>query len=87
MHAVLQREALEVRVGVHVGELDRRRDDVSGLAVNIAARVVAEAGPGELLVSEAVPPLVVGSGFEFDPRGKYELKGVPGRWGLFRVTW
>jgi len=84
VRAALAAEDLDVRVGIHVGEIDRRGDDVSGIAVNIAARVMALAGAGELFVSEAVP-LVVGSGFAFEPLGEYELKGVPGTWRLLRV--
>jgi class 3 adenylate cyclase/alpha-beta hydrolase superfamily lysophospholipase len=74
-----------VRVGLHTGEIEVRGDDVAGVAVHIAARVVALADGGEVLVSGAVPPLVVGSGIEFTERGEYELKGVPGTWRLFAV--
>jgi class 3 adenylate cyclase len=56
------------------------------MAVHIAARVAASAGPGEVLVSSAVPPLVVGSGIQFNDRGERELKGVPGTWRLFAVV-
>jgi class 3 adenylate cyclase len=79
----LAREGLTARAGVHVGDVDARGDDVSGLAVNIAARIMALAGAGELLVSAAVPPVVAGSGFAFDDRGEHELKGVPGTWRLY----
>ena len=57
----------------------------AGLAVHIAARVSALAGPGEVLVSSTVKDLVVGSGIEFGERGEHELKGVPGTWTLFAV--
>ena len=60
-------------------------DDVGGLAVHIGARVMGEAGPGEVLVSSTVKDLVVGSGIEFEERGARELKGVPGEWRLFVV--
>jgi class 3 adenylate cyclase len=63
-----------------------RGADVAGLAVHIGARVAAAAGPGEVLVSAAVPPLVVGSGIAFADRGEHELKGVPGIWKLFAVA-
>jgi class 3 adenylate cyclase len=76
---------LQLRVGIHVGEVDRRGDDVSGIAVVIAARVLAHAKQGELLVSEAVPPTVAGSGIEFRVRGEHRLKGVPGAWCLYAV--
>jgi class 3 adenylate cyclase len=59
--------------------------DVGGIAVNIAARVLAEAAANELWVSRTVKDLVVGSGFKFAERGNYDLKGVPGEWILFSV--
>ncbi len=76
---------LEIRAGLHTGEIERRGDDVAGMAVHIAARVVALAGPGEVLVSRTVTDLVAGSGMTFVDRGERELKGVPGRWQLFAV--
>jgi len=76
---------LEVRAGVHTGELELLGDDVRGLAVHIGARIGALAGPGEVLVSSKVRDLVAGSGLEFEDAGEHELKGVPGRWRLFRV--
>ena len=79
------RLGVEVRMGLHTGECDVRGDDLGGLAVHIAARVGALAGPGEVLVSGTVKDLVVGSGIELDDRGEHELKGVPGAWKLFAV--
>ena len=79
------RLGVELRVGLHTGECEVRGDDLGGLAVHIAARVGALAGPGEVLVSGTVKDLVVGSGIEFDDRGENELKGVPGVWRLFTV--
>jgi class 3 adenylate cyclase len=76
---------LNVRAGIHTGEVEFRSGDVVGLAVAISKRICDLAGPGELLVSMAVPPLVVGSGIEFEDRGEHELKGVPGSWRLHRV--
>jgi pimeloyl-ACP methyl ester carboxylesterase len=76
---------IEVRAGVHTGELELLGEDVGGMAVHIGARVAANAGPGEVLVSSAVRDLVVGSGIEFDDRGTHELKGVPGSWNLLAV--
>jgi class 3 adenylate cyclase len=73
---------LEVRVGVHTGEVERIGADVGGIAVHIGARVAAAAAPGEVLVSRTVTDLVAGSGLEFAGRGEHELKGVPGRWAL-----
>jgi class 3 adenylate cyclase len=79
------RLGVELRMGLHTGECDVRGDDLGGLAVHIAARVGALAGPGEVLVSGTVKDLVVGSGIEFDERGERQLKGVPGAWRLFAV--
>jgi class 3 adenylate cyclase len=76
---------LEVRIGLHCGECEVRGDDLAGLAVHIAARVAAMAGPGEILVSGTVKDLVVGSGIEFEDHGEHELKGVPGPWKVFAV--
>ena len=77
---------LEVRAGLHVGEVEVIGDDVGGLAVHIGARVMARAAPGEVLVSSTVRDLVVGSGIDFEDRGSRELKGVPGEWRLFSVA-
>lgn len=77
---------IQIRVGVHTGEIERRGDDVAGMAVHIAARVEATAGDGEVLVSRTVVDLVVGSGIEFSDAGEHDLKGVPGRWQLFTVV-
>lgn len=77
---------LEARAGVHTGEVQMRGEDLSGLAVHIGARVSALAGPGEVLVSGAVPSLVAGSGLVFEDRGERQLKGVPGNWRLFAAT-
>ena len=73
-------------MGLHTGEVELRADgDVTGIAVHIAARVLAAAQPGQVLVSSAVPPLVSGSGIEFTDLGPHELKGVSGEWSLFAV--
>jgi class 3 adenylate cyclase len=77
---------IAIRVGLHTGEIERRGDDIAGMTVNIAARVCALAGPGEVLVSRTVTDLVAGSGFSFDDRGDHELKGVPGSWRLSAVV-
>ena len=74
---------VEVRVGLHTGEVEARAEDLGGIAVHIGARVAAAAGPGEILVSRTVTDLVAGSGFDFEDRGDYELKGVPNTWRLF----
>ena len=77
---------LEIRAGLHTGEIEVQSDDIAGLAVHIAARIVALAGRGEVLVSGTVHDLVVGSGFAFEDRGAHELKGVPGEWRLFTAA-
>jgi class 3 adenylate cyclase len=76
---------LELRVGVHTGEIEQTNGDVGGLAVHIGARVGSAAGPGEVLASGTVKDLVVGSGIRFTDRGAHELKGVPGEWKLYAV--
>lgn len=77
---------IEVRSGLHTGEIEQIGDDVGGLAVHIGARVGAHARPGEVLVSGTVKDLVVGSGIAFEDRGEHELKGVPGEWRLWAVA-
>jgi len=77
---------VEVRAGCHTGEVERTPDGVRGIAVHIGARVAALAGPGEVLVSQTVRDLTVGSGLVFEQAGEYELKGVPERWKLYRVA-
>jgi class 3 adenylate cyclase len=81
-----RRLGIEVRAGLHTGEVQLRGDDVSGIAVHLAQRVSALAGPSEVLVSRTVVDLVAGSGIEFEDRGEHELKGVGGRWRLFAVS-
>ena len=75
---------VDIRVGVHTGEIEIRGEDVGGISVHIGARVMAEAAAGETLVSGSVPPLVAGSGLDFESIGPQALKGVPGEWELFR---
>jgi class 3 adenylate cyclase len=74
---------VEVRAGLHTGEVEMMGTDVGGIAVHIGARVAAEAGAGEVLVSSTVKDLVAGSGIQFEDRGAHLLKGVPGEWRLF----
>jgi class 3 adenylate cyclase len=76
---------LEVRVGLHTGEVELMDQDVGGIGVHIAARLVAMANPGELLATGTVKDLVAGSGINFDDRGVQSLKGVPDEWRLFAV--
>ncbi len=77
---------LEVRAGLHTGEVELNGEDISGIAVNIGARVGAKAQAGEVLVSQTVKDLVAGSGLDFEDRGEHELKGVPGPWRLWSVA-
>ena len=74
---------LEIRAGLHIGEVEKRGEDVSGLAVHVAARVMGLAKSGEVLVTRTITDLVAGSGLEFDARGEHPLKGIPGEWPLF----
>jgi len=75
---------IEIRAGAHIGEIETIGDDVTGVAVNAAARIAALAGPSEVLVSATLRDLIAGSGLRFEPAGEHDLKGVPGRWPLFR---
>jgi class 3 adenylate cyclase len=77
---------LEVRAGLHTGEIELMGEDVGGIAVHIGARVGALAGPGEVPASTTVKDLVAGSGLTFTPRGTHALRGVPGRWRLFAAA-
>jgi class 3 adenylate cyclase len=77
---------IEVRVGIHAGEVEVRGDDIAGMAVHIGARVSALAGPSEVLVSSTVREIVTGSRRKFAERGDYELKGVPGRWRVHALV-
>jgi class 3 adenylate cyclase len=86
IRASLHEEDLHVRIGVHVGDIERRGDDVAGLAVHIAARVMALARRDEILVTASVPVAVTGAPHHFEPFGEHTLKGVPGSWDLQRVT-
>jgi class 3 adenylate cyclase len=74
---------LEVRSGLHTGEIALVDDDVTGIAVHIGARISGLAGAGEILVSSTVKDLVVGSGIAFEQRGAHALKGVPDEWRVF----
>ena len=77
---------LTVRVGLHTGECEVMDEKVTGIAVHIGARVMNHATPGEVLVSSTVKDLVAGSGISFVDRGAYQLKGVPGKRGMFAVV-
>jgi class 3 adenylate cyclase len=77
---------LEIRAGLHTGEIEMVGEDVRGVALHIGARVAALAGASEVLVSQTVKDLVAGSGLSFEDAGEHELKGVPDPWHLYRVV-
>ena len=79
----VQALGIQIRCGIHTGECERMGDDIGGIAVHAAARVCAQAGAGEILVSSTVRDLTAGSGIAFAARGVHPLKGVPGEWQLF----
>ncbi len=85
VRAALAHAGIAIRAGVHTGEVELRQGDVAGVGVNIAARVAALAGTGELLASRTVRDLVAGAGYAFTSRGQHSLKGIPGRWELLAV--
>jgi pimeloyl-ACP methyl ester carboxylesterase len=76
---------IEVRCGIHTGELEIMENDVAGLAVHIGARIAGLAGPSEVLVSRTVKDLVAGTGISFESRGLHTLKGIPDEWQVFEV--
>jgi class 3 adenylate cyclase len=78
--------ALEIRAGIHSGEVEVVGSDLRGLAVHIAARVGALAAPGEVLVSSTVKELIMGSDIALEERGSHALKGIPGEWRLYAVS-
>ena len=86
MRDALQPLGIEIRAGVHTGEIELDGDDVGGIAVHICARVAAAAAAGETLVSSTVKDLVAGAGIAFTDRGAHALKGVPGEWRLFAAA-
>ncbi len=77
---------LDLRTGLHTGEVERTKEDVAGLAVHLAARIMSLAGSGEILVSRTVRDLVIGSELGFADRGEHELKGIPERWPVYAVA-
>jgi pimeloyl-ACP methyl ester carboxylesterase len=78
-------QGIQIRAGLHTGEIERRGTDLAGIAVHIGARVIAAAGAGEVVASSTVRDLVAGSGIQFADRGMHTLKGVPDEWRLFTV--
>ena len=86
MAVAIEKLGIQIRTGLHAGEVELRGEDVGGIAVHIAARVCSLAGAREVLVSSTVKDLVVGSRVAFDDRGRHELKGVPDDWHLYAVA-
>jgi class 3 adenylate cyclase len=85
IRAELAEHGLQIRAGLHTGEVELVGDDIGGIAVHLGARVMAQAGAGEVLCSRTVKDLVAGAGFGFTDRGTHQLKGVPDSWQLFAV--
>jgi class 3 adenylate cyclase len=82
----LVNQGIEIRSGLHTGEIELNGSDIGGIAVHIAARISALGGAGDVLVSSTVKDLVTGSGIEFESRGPRELKGVPDEWRIFAAV-
>jgi class 3 adenylate cyclase len=77
---------LQIRAGIHTGEVEVRGEDLGGLTVHIGARIASLASADDVLVSSTVKELLAGSDIGFEDAGEHELKGVPGRWHLYRVV-
>jgi pimeloyl-ACP methyl ester carboxylesterase len=86
LHADAETLGIQIRAGIHTGECELLDADIGGIALHIAARILGQAGAGEILVSRTVRDLVVGSGTGFEDRGSVELRGVPGTWQLLAVN-
>jgi len=85
MRDELDRVGITIRAGIHTGEIEVRGDDVGGIAVHLAARIMALAGPDEIMVSNTVKDLVIGSDIAFEDRGLHPLKGLEGQWQVYAV--
>jgi len=86
LRAAIRPLDLEVRAGIHTGEVEGRKSDLSGITLHVGQRVSATAAPGEILVSSTVRDLALGSGIVFTDRGEHELRGLPGTWHLYAVA-
>jgi len=82
----LRHLGIEIRAGLHTGECEIIEDDISGIAVHIAARIMSKAMPGEVLCSSTVKDLVAGSGIQFEKKGLFSLKGIPGEWEISAIV-
>src|SRR5437016_8873840 len=87
MTDALHAAGMDVRTGIHMGEVETAGDKMGGIAVHIGARVAAMAGPGQVLASSTIRDVASGSEFGFIDEGAHTLKGVPGEWRIFRVDW
>jgi class 3 adenylate cyclase len=86
IRAAMRDLGLELRIGLHAGECERAGTGLRGVAVHLGARIMAQAAPGEILVSSTVRDLVAGSGIRFEDGGRHALKGIPEPWQLYRVV-
>ena len=86
LQASARQIGLSIRAGVHTGEIELRGNDVGGVAVHVAARILGQCAAEEVLASRVVTDLVAGAGLTFVERGAHELKGLPGKWELFAAT-
>lgn len=86
LHKAVRELDIEIRAGLHVGEIELIGNDVGGIAVHIAARILALARPNEILASSTVKDLVAGSGIAFEDRGVQALRGVPEEWRIMAVA-
>lgn len=82
----MKRLGVQIRSGLHTGEVEMRGEDVAGMAVHVASRIKDQAGPSELLASSTVKELVIGSGLEFDEGRRMQLKGIPSEWTVHRFV-
>lgn len=86
LHDAVSRSGLDIRAAIHTGEVERRADDISGVAVHLASRMLDIANPGETITSSVIKGLVAGSGISFEPRGTHQLKGIAESWELHRIV-
>jgi class 3 adenylate cyclase len=83
---VARQIGLPLRAGLHTGEVEMRGNDIGGIAVHVAARIMGRSGANEVFVSRVVTDLVAGAGLRFTDRGSFDLKGLPGSWDLFAAN-
>ena len=86
LHSAIEHLGIKVRAGLHIGEVQPRGNDVAGMALHVAARVADHANSDEVLITRTLRDLIAGSGLQSNPRGDYQLKGLPGEWPLYQVA-